>query len=231
MMKKLLLFTLFAFTAVAGSVQTAEAQTSNYGWNGFYFAYKPSFISWNKHQDDYKEIFPAKHSIAFGFIANPKIGSSNATVRMPLDIQYTFGNFDDEDYKTSIDIVSMNLSIGVGYAFEFGNAAIQPHIGLNGRLNFWGQLKMDYDDKDFIDQKFLLFNKDEPSKYADVDDPIPMGKEAWKRFQIGLNAGIDFKFGSCLIGASYVVDFNKLIDNKEYSGRFSYISLHLGMVF
>lgn len=218
--------------ATEQTTSTTTRKNAASSWNSIYFSYKPTSIIWNKDQEDMRETYPAKHSIALGFVGVPTIGSSNFTFRVPFEVQYTFGKHEHKEYTSSLSMVSLNLGVGFGYSFAIPQSRVQihPFVGLHGRANLWGRNTIDFKSSSYDDYKYALFNDSEVMP-SNSDDPIPMGKNAWKVFQIGLDVGIDFQLGPIYLGVSYVVDFNKLAKMEEYTGTFSPVSLKLGVAF
>lgn len=199
------------------------------------FSYKPTSIKWSDNQEYYENGYPAKHSLALGYALHNF--SYAVSFRMFFEGQYTFGNYETSYAKNTLSIFSLNLGCGLGYGFELDSQqkyVIAPYVGLNARFNCYGRAKVNYESNEFKDLEYKLFDSTELSK-IDYDEPIPLGTQAWKFFQVGLDVGIDIKLGSLLLGVSYVVDFNKMIkvktDDFKYTGNFRPVSIKLGVAF
>ena len=80
------------------------------------------------------------------------------------------------------------------YSLQVSDAfRIEPYAGIYGRINIWGQMKDDDGDS------------------VNIFDDSDMGDAAAKRFQLGWNAGVNFRITEAFtIGAGYFMDILKL---------------------
>jgi opacity protein-like surface antigen len=107
-------------------------------------------------------------------------------------VQYFFKSKDG--VKTNM--ISLKIPINLMYSFQVSDAfRIEPYAGIYGRINIWGQMKED---------------GGESLNFFDSDK---MGDAAAKRFQLGWNAGVNFRITEAFtIGAGYFMDILKLQD-------------------
>jgi hypothetical protein len=123
-----------------------------------------------------------------------------------------------------------SLNVPVNLAFRFGfndnKVEITPYLGLNFRVNLAGNMKTEYEyendyysDSDSIDRKLFDDSKEE------------MGVNAFKRFQVGFNVGVNFAFSGFNIGVGYTTDFNKICDAYGIDGKIGVTTLSVGFAF
>jgi len=100
--------------------------------------------------------------------------------------------FKSEDgHKTNM--ISAKIPVNLMYSFQVSdNFRIEPYAGIYGRINIWGQEKVG----------------DVSANILSSDD---FGDAAYKRFQLGWNAGVQFRITEAFtIGAGYFMDLMKL---------------------
>lgn len=100
--------------------------------------------------------------------------------------------FKSEDgHKTNM--ISAKIPVNLMYSFQVSdNFRIEPYAGIYGRINIWGQEKVG----------------DVSANILSSDD---FGDAACKRFQLGWNAGVQFRITEAFtIGAGYFMDLMKL---------------------
>jgi opacity protein-like surface antigen len=90
-------------------------------------------------------------------------------------------------------MISAKIPVNLVYSFQVSdNFRIEPYAGIYGRINIWGQEKVG----------------DESANILSSDD---FGDAACKRFQLGWNAGVQFRITEAFtIGAGYFMDLMKL---------------------
>ena len=94
------------------------------------------------------------------------------------------------DYKTNM--ISVKIPINLMYSFLISdNFRIEPYAGIYGRVNIWGENKESYGGK---------------SETVNIFE----GDDGAKRFQLGWNAGVNFRIADVFtIGAGYFMDLLK----------------------
>jgi opacity protein-like surface antigen len=104
-------------------------------------------------------------------------------------VQWFFKSKDG--HKTNM--ISAKIPVNLVYSFQVSdNFRIDPYAGIYGRINIWGQEKVG----------------DESANILSSDD---FGDAACKRFQLGWNAGVQFRITEAFtIGAGYFMDLMKL---------------------
>ena len=252
-MKKFYFFLVIAMMAVATSASAqfvqsgANNQSRNNNQSGNFFSqmstdnysriyvgYNPTKIKWEDHQSDIEKELPLKHGISLGYIYGANIVDS-----LPLYIefggnfQYSFGKEESEDdyasYKYKLNMYSLNVPVNLAFRFGFNDNKVEitPYLGLNFRVNLAGNMKTEYEyendyysDSDSIDRKLFDDSKEE------------MGVNAFKRFQVGFNVGVNFAFSGFNIGVGYTTDFNKICSAlDEYDGKLGVTTLSVGFSF
>lgn len=205
-------------------------------YNRIYVGYNPSKITWSEYQGDYEFLFPLKHGITVGYLHG-----SNIVKNLPLYIewganfQYLFGkkHFSDDGYSETMNISTYSLNVPVNVAFRFSfkdnDLSITPYLGLNFRVNLAGKYKGKYENDYYDDSgeyEYNLFSKDEEDG---------MGDEAFKRFQVGFNVGVNFSYKAFNIGVGYVADFSKIYNWDEggdkLTGKLGVTTLSVGINF
>ena len=214
----------------------SQMSTDNY--SRIYVGYNPTKIKWEDHQSDIEKELPLKHGISLGYIYGANIVDS-----LPLYIefggnfQYSFGKeeYEEEDeysyesYKYKLNMYSLNVPVNLAFRFGFNDNKVEitPYLGLNFRVNLAGNMKIEYEvedyyysDSDSIDVK--LFD----------DSEEEMGVNAFKRFQVGFNVGVNFAFSGFNIGVGYTTDFNKICSAlDEYDGKLGETTISVGFAF
>jgi opacity protein-like surface antigen len=108
--------------------------------------------------------------------------------------------FFKEENSIKTNLISLKIPVNVMYSFQVSDAfRIEPYAGIYGRVNIWGEAKSH-------GESVSLFDEDE------------WGDAAAKRFQIGWNAGVNFRITEAFtVGAGYFMDIMKFQDYS--SGR------------
>ena len=252
-MKKFYFFLVIAMMAVATSASAqfvqsgANNQSKNNNQSGNFFSqmstdnysriyvgYNPTKIKWEDYQSEIEKELPLKHGISLGYIYGANIVDS-----LPLylefggNFQYSFGKEESEDdyasYKYKLNMYSLNVPVNLAFRFGFNDNKVEitPYLGLNFRVNLAGNMKIEYEvedyyysDSDSIDVK--LFD----------DSEEEMGVNAFKRFQVGFNVGVNFAFSGFNIGVGYTTDFNKICSAlDEYDGKLGVTTISVGFAF
>lgn len=224
---------IIAAAALMLGTASAQAQFANQqkgtgigsdGWNTVWVEYNPSaFITSVKGADNQSFTgLSAGYSRTFG------ISSSHPLfVEAGVGLQYSFNSIslkeeyedyldeDDFDPKLKTTLFSAKVPVNLMYAWQIPNTNISllPFVGVQLRYNLSGKQKFEYnfsgdeddygyyyyDDDDFADEEYDVFDKD------DMDDG------AWKRFQIGWQAGVKARINDkFLVGLSYGTDFSEI---------------------
>lgn len=223
-MKKIL---LLAAAAVIGL--TASAQFSNSGgsasaadcsdWNTVYLEYNP--ITLHSSEDGYS------HNESFnGFsLGYSRAISLSKSVPIFIEVggalQYSFKSKKEDDATNKINILSLKVPVNFMYKWSIAGNKVDliPHLGLNMRLNLWGQHKITEDGES---ASVNIFNNDEKN----------MDGNARKRFQLGWQIGLKARFvQKFMVGVSYGTDFTDFYGNKDYHEKVRNANITLGYCF
>lgn len=231
------------FTNTGASItQTDKSQTSGGGflsnmttenYGRWYVNYNPVKLKWQEHQDNWEETIPMKHGFTVGFL-----GGVNLTSKAPIYFEYglnyqgSFGKRDEDGFAIKTSLHSLNIPLNFAFRLSFNDnkISVTPYVGLNGRINLAGSLKYDYDDfvndYGYEDEKLDLFN-------ASDTDEDGVGKQAFKRFQVGMNLGIGFSFSAFYIGVGHTFDFSKIANYEaaDYVAKLGVTHITLGINF
>ena len=235
-MRKMLLavvaFLTMATTASAQFVQSnasAPVSSGNIfasmptdGYNRVYFGYNPVSASWSENASFNKKYIPLNHGLTLGYLRG-----SNIIKSLPLFVEYganfqwLFGDSkvpidDDLKVNNNLNMFSINIPVNVALRLSFMNneLSVTPYLGLNGRINLGGFMKMSAKkDGETHSIKYDLFSDEEEIEEIDENEySTGMDDGALKRFQIGFNCGVTLSYKAYSIGIGYVADFNNIVD-------------------
>ena len=158
------------------------------------------------------------NTISLGYSYFIPLGDMPLFVSPGVAAQYFFKSKDG--HKTNM--VSVKIPVNLMYSFQVSDAfRIEPYAGVYGRINIWGETKVDGESENIFDSDKL-------------------GDAAAKRFQLGWNAGVNFRITEAFtIGAGYYMDILKFQDystklyghSLDYSTRFQGFEFTLGINF
>lgn len=210
-MKKLFIVAALAVVCSSASAQfvsskssTGSASTVNTdGWSTVYLQYNPMTFDMDGTSEDFT-------GFTLGY--NRAISVSSSTpiyVEVGGALQYAYYSDDyDDDYdiEYKYSVWSIKVPVSILYDWQVSNSvSILPFVGLTFRYNVSGKYKIDYDGDDY---DWNLF---------DDDDMEELGwDEAWKRFQMGWQIGVNAKFNKFLVGVSYGSDFSEIYDECKF---------------
>lgn len=201
-MKKLRFLALAAMAALAVSVSAQVTYGNDY-------QYKPTSGTLYGADNESFGLFYAQYNLTTEHITVTNHDSENTSLNgvtlgyshfIPLGdiplflspgaaVQWFFKSKDG--HKTNM--ISAKIPVNLVYSFRVSdNFRIEPYAGIYGRINIWGQEKVG----------------DESANILSSDD---FGDAACKRFQLGWNAGVQFRITEAFtIGAGYFMDLMKL---------------------
>jgi opacity protein-like surface antigen len=201
-MKKLRFLALAAMAALAVSVSAQVTYGNDY-------QYKPTSGTLYGADNESFGLFYAQYNLTTEHITVTNHDSENTSLNgvtlgyshfIPLGdiplflspgaaVQWFFKSKDG--HKTNM--ISAKIPVNLVYSFQVSdNFRIEPYAGIYGRINIWGQEKVG----------------DESANILSSDD---FGDAACKRFQLGWNAGVQFRITEAFtIGAGYFMDLMKL---------------------
>jgi opacity protein-like surface antigen len=201
-MKKLRFLALAAMAAFAVSVSAQVTYGNDY-------QYKPTSGTLYGADNESFGLFYAQYNLTTEHITVTNHDSENTSLNgvtlgyshfIPLGdiplflspgaaVQWFFKSKDG--HKTNM--ISAKIPVNLVYSFQVSdNFRIEPYAGIYGRINIWGQEKVG----------------DESANILSSDD---FGDAACKRFQLGWNAGVQFRITEAFtIGAGYFMDLMKL---------------------
>lgn len=221
---------MFAVAALAAMSMSATAQVT-YGYDQEYTPTRAAIYGADNESFGlfYAQFNPSKiHSKATsGSASETESESVNAVTLgynyyislsedLPLYIapgiaaQWFFKNTKEHGEEDKFNMISAKIPVNVMYSIQVSDGfRIEPYAGVYGRVNIWGEEK--YTDEDGT-EKANIFDKDE------------MGDLAFKRFQLGWNAGVNFRITNAFtIGVGYYMDLLKVqeLDGELYGYRYS----------
>jgi opacity protein-like surface antigen len=201
-MKKLRFLALAAMAAFAVSVSAQVTYGNDY-------QYKPTSGTLYGSDNESFGLFYAQYNLTTAHTTVTNHDSENTSLNgvtlgyshfIPLGdiplflspgaaVQWFFKSKDG--HKTNM--ISAKIPVNLVYSFQVSdNFRIEPYAGIYGRINIWGQEKVG----------------DESANILSSDD---FGDAACKRFQLGWNAGVQFRITEAFtIGAGYFMDLMKL---------------------
>lgn len=169
------------------------------GWSTLGVEYLPSTWSGNGDSESFTGL-ALNYTRAIGLTQ-----STPVFVEIGLGGQYSFKSKDGE----KIQYVSAKVPVNFiySYAIPGSNITLDPYVGLNFRINIWGE----YERKHY--GSLNLFDSDEGN---------------WNRFQVGAHLGLKARFNNkFFIGAGYGFDFSEIGDDIKVNEA----SISLGLVF
>lgn len=105
-----------------------------------------------------------------------------------------FGSTYDDECRTSLNTLALNVPVNIAYKFQVGNAVtITPYLGADFRANILARAKEEYDNDSYV---WNLFNAGHVGK-----------DNRWTRFQAGWHVGAAFSFNKLYLGINYGTDF------------------------
>mgnify|MGYP002868684824 CR=1 FL=1 len=222
---------LLAVAALCLFSGSAAAQVTNY--NGIYFQYNPSWLSYNVSgvKSDYLNGLTLGYTHSFGIA-----GDSPLFLEVGGNLQYAFKSKTESashtvaGVKASADVterfnmLSLNVPINFGYSIRLGDGlALNPYVGLRMRLNLLAT--------ETAKATVTIGNQTETEKEtANMFSKDDMGgsDNTWNRFQIAWRAGAKMIISEAFfVEAGYEMDFNRIADHT----RFSSVNLGIGYVF
>lgn len=134
----------------------------------------------------------------------------NISGTLPLFLEYgaelNYLTMDESSDFLKNDAKFLNVAIPVNVVYQFSVMDdfmhIAPYAGVNFRLNLMGKNKV----------KGYQGSGSEEIDFFDEDD---MGDNTAKRFQLGMNAGVNFYVGHLMLGYRYQYDFMPYADGKD----------------
>ncbi len=176
------------------SASNNSEYTENSGWSGLRLSYE--FMELEKLDINglsvgYAYAFPISHSTPIVLEFIPSVLWMN----------------NDED-GDKLNAVSIATPVNFGYKLAVDNFTFFPYIGLNTRINVWGEGKDNY-----YGENFDLFDKDEGN---------------CKRFQLGWHIGVGMHIQKFVAGISYGTDFTEFAKDAD---KLSSLKLSIGFNF
>ncbi len=180
-------------------VYGSDEVTTYKGWSTLGVEYLPS--TWSGDNDS--ESFTG---LALNYTrAISLTQSAPIFLEVGLGGQYSFKSEDDQKFK----IVSAKVPINFiySYAIPGSDITLDPYVGMNFRVNIWGEYK-DY--------------------YGKTSDLFDSNEGDWNRFQVGIHFGLKARFNNkFFIGAGYGLDFSEIAKKIKVNEG----SISLGLVF
>ena len=200
----------FSTTAMAqvtygNDYQYSPTSSSIYGSDDesfglFYAQYSPSQL-----HSSYKGY---SHNTSFnvaslGYSYYISLGDMPLYVAPGIAAQWMFKSTKEGSVEYKTNIVAAKIPVNLMYSIQVSDGfRIEPYAGIYGRINIWGEAKETYEGKS---EKWNLFSSDEG--------------EAYKRFQFGWNAGVNFRITNAFtIGGGYYMDLTKIAEHTNFQG-------------
>lgn len=204
-----------------GSAASSSASTVNTdGWSTIYLQYNPMTFDADGEGLDFT-------GFTLGYNKAISVSSS-----IPLFVEvggaicYAYWSEDgiyDEDVEVKINMWSLKVPISLTYDWQVSNkVSILPYAGLTFRYNLIGKYKEEYSGE------YDCYGDESDDGDLNLFDDDDMNGDAWKRFQIGWQIGVNAKFNNkFLVGISYGSDFSEITDDC----KFKTTSITLGLCF
>lgn len=220
----------------SGSVLSMDTES----YNRIYVGYSPfnAKCSDNNYKDLKMNGFTAGY--LHGFSLSEKLP---LFLEVGGNIQYFMGKVDSEieeydpyydvfyvtETKSKYSLLSLNIPVNLAYKFSFADntLGVTPFVGLNFRANLMGKEKREPSST----------GGSESTDYNLFDDSTEngMGDAAWKRFQVGFNAGVNLNYKAFSLGVYYTADFMPISkpkdENKEVKYNVGITTISLGFLF
>ena len=220
-----LFVSMTAFAQGGGDIKTSSSKDIKttvteegmaFHYSRFFFGYAPTSFSF-----DYKD---KDNGTMHGFNTG-WIGGWNVTGRrLPIYVEggLTFNACFGEAITEDDKLLSLELPINATYRFNIRNTRIfiAPYFGFHFKVNvFWE----DEDGKDVFDHNYGYYSGKNFVTIMDDDDA--------KRFQFGMETGVNFDLAHFYMGIGYNYDFMPI--HKVYTGNVTTggFRLKLGFVF
>ncbi len=235
-MRKLRLFAMAAFAAFCMSATAQVTYGNDYqyqpekkssyagdneAFSTLYVQFNPSTIKTKSHGSSDSESCTA---FSLGYSYALPLGDIPLYLEFGGAVQWFFKSTDYTDYdpysgatineKQKFNMIALKIPVNVMYSFNVSESfSIQPYAGIYARVNILAKTKVG-------DESADMFSKDD------------MGDIAWKRFQVGWNAGCKFRIAQKLtIGAGYYMDLIKIMSYNEHKTHFQGFDITLGLNF
>ena len=245
-MRKLRLFAVAAMAAISVSAMAQVTYGNDYsyqptnskifgsdneGFGLFYIQYNPSQLhSKVEHNGSSVTDNTSCNALSLGYSYYIPLGDMPLFLAPGAAVQWFFkSEKESESYQgttyteeTKFNMISAKIPINLMYSFQVADAfRIEPYAGVYGRINIWGENKTEYNGQ---------------SKSYNICDEDEAGHNAAKRFQLGWNAGINFRITDAFtIGAGYYMDLLKFTDYShdkyEASSNYQGFDITLGVNF
>ena len=225
---------IFATLAIAALALNTSAQLRNdpEGYTRLQFSFVPGKFSFEMDNalENNIEIKTKGGSIAY-------IKGISLTDKMPLFLElggrltFTHGkdkeSYDDfsSEYKVSLMDIAIPCNVAYKFAFDSNDIEIIPFVGPNFKFNIVGIYKSsETEDGKTYKQKSSFFNE---------DDMKAIGGEKSKRFQMGMNLGVGFRFGGVYLGYQIQPDFSAYakFNDESYETKCKTFNQHVTLGF
>ena len=245
-MRKLRLFAVAAMAAISVSAMAQVTYGNDYsyqptnskiygsdneGFGLFYIQYNPSQVhSKEEHHGSSATDNKSCNALSLGYSYYIPRGDIPLFLAPGAAVQWFFKSESDSESlygvsyteKTKFNMISAKIPVNLMYSFEISDAfRIEPYAGVYGRINIWGENKLEFNGES---ESYNIFDKDK------------VGDNVAKRFQLGWNAGVNFRITNAFtVGAGYYMDLLKFTDyshnDHESSTRFQGFDITLGVNF
>lgn len=216
-MKKLRIFAIAAMTAISMSAmaqvtygndyQYQPTKSSIYGSDneafGLFYAQYNAVTQHFSH-DGYSHNENGS-ALSLGYSYFIPLGDMPLFIAPGAAVQWFFDSETVGNHDIKSNMISVKIPINVMYSFQVSDAfRIEPYAGIYGRVNIWGEEKLEGIGH---------------SKTYNIFDEDDMGDDAAKRFQIGWNAGVNFRITEAFtVGAGYFMDLSKIYEHTNFQG-------------
>lgn len=238
-MKKLRIFAIAAMTAISMSAMAQVTYGNDYqyqptnssiygsdneGFGLFYLQFSPSQMH-SKATNHGTSVTDNEsiNALSLGYSYYIPLGDMPLFLAPGGAVQWFFKSKSESGVDDKTNMISVKIPVTVMYSFQVSDAfRIEPYAGIYGRINIWGEEKLESGGY---------------SKSINVFDEDDMGENmAAKRFQMGWTAGVNFRITDAFtVGAGYYMDFLKFQDysyrEHELSTNFQGFDITLGVNF
>lgn len=249
--------------ASAQSVQSTTTSMSNSAndtsvlvdctGGSYYVGYNIISVEWCVDPTTYEAVYPLNNGVTVGY---NKMRSLDVSSSLPLyldygaNISYIYGSYQyikptpvydvngniistngRFEQESSINLTSINVPFAITTPLQVDNINIYPYCGVNLRLNLFGRSVNKFTARVCDSSGNTTWKQDMGSVGGDIFD---LGvDDEFRRFQLGLNLGVNFEYDKYTFGVGLVNDFTSLYSNEKEGeeGVFRAINISVGYKF
>lgn len=186
------------------------------GFGTLFVQYSPSSLKSKEHD---VSVSQSVNVLSLGYTYAQPLGGIPLYLEFGAAAQWYFKYKTEDGAKDKFNMIAIKIPVNVMYSFDISDAfSIMPYAGVYGRVNILAKEKVTYDGETIEDVDY--FDKDKQGDFA------------WKRFQLGFDAGCKFRFAQKFaVGVGYYMDLMKVMSYKKHKSNFQGFDISLGFTF